>query len=94
MQPLFLVSDGLNRPCELDWTSADRPVVRIRRGQVFTAEFAQLLSDLFREVDRARISRELTGVSRQCSGGIGLETRSVVGVAHRVTVPEPSPSTG
>lgn len=93
MHPLFLVSDGLDRPCELDWTMADRPVIRIRRGQVFSAEFAQLLSDLFREVDKARAARELAGTSRHCASRItvsGPEPRAVGVPSHRLAVPEQS----
>lgn len=93
MHLLFLVSDGLDRPCELDLTSPDRPVVRIRRGQVFSAEFAQLLSDLFREVEpTAPRPREVCSATRQrVALGPSIPIEALAGVvSSHSAVPEQS----
>ncbi|AOS65234.1 hypothetical protein [Actinoalloteichus hymeniacidonis] len=43
--PLFVVKDDLSAPVCINYTAAGRPVVAVRRGQVFSPEFAQALSD-------------------------------------------------
>ncbi|APU17101.1 MULTISPECIES: hypothetical protein [Actinoalloteichus] len=43
--PLFVVKDELSSPVCVSYTTGGRPVVAIRRGQVFSPEFAQALSD-------------------------------------------------